>query len=115
MRIMATPKMPGQPQVEKETLETLEHEFNQLAEQWRNETGMASFVRQKAMHPAYQKMIGMGKDALPFIFRELKERGGDWLWALEAIARPQINPALGTTNFKDAVSAWVKWGEKKRL
>jgi hypothetical protein len=34
------------------------------------------------------------------------------LWALEAIARPKVNPALGTTNFKDAVAAWLKWGEE---
>ena len=104
--------MPIQPQVEKETPETLEQEFSQLVKQWRGETGMASFIRQKAMHPAYQKIIGMGKDALPLIFRELRNRGGDWLWALEAIARPKVNPALGTTNFKDAVSAWLKWGEE---
>jgi hypothetical protein len=109
---MATLKMPAQPQAGGETPEKLEQEFNQLAEQWRSETGMASFIRQMAMHPAYQKIIGMGKEALPFIFRELKSRGGDWLWALEAIARPTTNPALGTTNFKDAVSSWLRWGEE---
>jgi hypothetical protein len=109
---MAMLKMPKQPQVEMEAPDTLEQEFNQLAGQWRSETGMLSLIRQKAMHPAYQKIIGMGKDALPFILRELRNRGGDWLWALEAIARPKVNPALGTTNFKDAVAAWLKWGEE---
>lgn len=64
------------------------------------------------MHPAYQKIIGMGRDALPFIFLELRNRGGDWLWALESIARPKVNPAQGTTNFHDAVAAWLKWGEE---
>jgi hypothetical protein len=100
------------PQVEKEAPETLEQEFNELARQWRRETGMMSFARQKATHPAYQKIIGMGKDALPFIFRELRNRGGDWLWALEAIARPKANPAAGTTNYKDAAAAWLRWGEE---
>ena len=109
---MATLKTPNQPQVGKEAFDALEQEFNQLASQWRNETGMLSLVRQKAMHPAYQQIIGMGKDALPFILRELRSRGGDWLWVLEAIARPKINPALDTTNFQDAVAAWLKWGEE---
>jgi hypothetical protein len=107
---MATLKTPKK-WVEKETPETLEQEFNELARQWRRETGMASFIRQKAMHPAYQKIIGMGRDALPFIFRELSGHGGDWLWALESIVRPKVNPAQGAADFKVAVAAWLKWGK----
>src|SRR5580698_3363154 len=99
-------------QVEQEAPGTLEQEFNELARQWRRETGMLSLTRQKAMHPAYQKIIGMGKDALPLIFREMRSRGGDWLWALESIVRPKVNPAQGTTNFKEAVAAWLRWGEE---
>jgi hypothetical protein len=87
----------------------LEEEFNRLAETWRKDTRMLSFIRQKAMHPAYQKIIGMGKEALPFIFRELKERGGDWIWALEMITR--IKPeGTQSTKFKDVVTAWLNWG-----
>jgi Holliday junction resolvase-like predicted endonuclease len=99
-------------QVEQEAPGTLEQEFNELARQWRRETGMLSLIRQKAMHPAYQKIIGMGRDALPLIFLEMRNRSGDWLWALEAIARPKVNPARDTANFKDAVAAWLKWGEE---
>ena len=88
----------------------LEQEFQELAKQWYRETRMLSFIRQKAVHPAYQKIIGMGSGALPFILRELRDRGGDWLWALEAIARK--NPAGGTTNFKDAAAAWLAWGRQ---
>jgi len=87
----------------------LEREFKELADQWYRETRMLSFARQKAMHPAYQKIIGMGWNALPLILREVRDRGGDWLWALEAIARKD-NPAKGMTNFKDAVAAWLAWG-----
>lgn len=88
----------------------LETEFRALADQWRKETRMLSFVRQKAVHPAYQQIIGMGKEALPFIFDEMKNRGGDWLWALQAITRE--NPASGTTSFKEAVAAWFAWARK---
>src|SRR5947209_16450061 len=88
----------------------LEHEFHALADQCYRETRMLSFIRQKAVHPAYQKIIGMGADALPFIFRELKERGADWLWALEAITRE--NPANGKSNFREAVAEWLAWGRE---
>lgn len=95
-----------------EVTNTVEYEFNELAEKWYAETGMLSFVRQKALNPAYQMIIGMGKDALPFIFRELSTRGGDWLWALEAINRTE-NPAAGITNFRAAVAAWLEWGRAR--
>lgn len=90
----------------------LEMEFNDLAAQWYRETRMLSFIRQKATHPAYQQIIGMGKDALPFIFRELQERGGDWIWALEYIVRSE-NPAKGSTSFKETVRLWLEWARTK--
>lgn len=89
----------------------LEDEFNLLAQQWREETAFLSFARQKAMHPAYQKIIGMGKEALPFIFKELRTGGGDWIWALEMIVRKE-NPAAGKSNYKEAVDSWLNWGKQ---
>jgi hypothetical protein len=87
----------------------LEIKFNTLAEQWYNETGMISMLHKKVMHPSYQKIIGMGKDALPFIFRELKERRGHWLWALCAITGE--DPAESKNKFAEAVNAWLEWGK----
>jgi hypothetical protein len=39
-------------------------EFNALAEQWRREAGALSDTEKRAMHPAYQRIIGMGNDAI---------------------------------------------------
>lgn len=89
---------------------TTEQEFNALASQWRRETGMMSMIHMKAMHPAYQRIIGMGKEALPFIFQELKERGGHWLWALCAITGEDA--AKPEHNLKQAVEAWLGWGKE---
>src|SRR5258706_6816784 len=87
-----------------------EHEFRSLADQWYRETGMLSMMQKKALHPAYQRIIGMGRDALPFIFPELKQRGGHWLWALTAITGE--DPAESGHNFKEAVDAWLAWGKQ---
>jgi len=89
-------------------------EFARLAKQWRRETGLLSIAKQKAVHPAYQKIIGMGRDAVPLILKELEERGGDWIWALEMIVRDE-NPAVGLTNFREAADAWLKWGRANGL
>jgi|SRR5437867_4171592 len=88
----------------------IEEEFNSLAEQWYREMGMVSLMHKKALHPAYQRIIGMGKDALPFIFRELKQRRGHWLWALVAITGK--DPAKPDHSFAEAVEAWLRWGEQ---
>jgi hypothetical protein len=87
----------------------LEQRFNKLAEKWYRDTRMLSFISQKAMHPCYQSIIGMGKDALPFIFRELSKGKGDWIWALEHIALPEKNPVPENATFKDSVALWMKW------
>src|SRR5206468_4242880 len=87
-----------------------EHEFRSLADQWYMETGMLSMMHKKALHPAYQRIIGMGKEALPFIFVELKQRGGHWLWALTAITGEDA--AKPGSNLKEAIEAWLSWGKR---
>ena len=89
-------------------LDINELRFRTLAEQWYAETGMISMIHKKAMHPAYQKIIGMGKDALPFIFQEMKKNQIHWLWALTAIHGEDI--AKPGCSLKEAVELWMKWG-----
>ncbi len=40
--------------------ETIEERFRRLAKRWRAETAHASLVREMALHPAYQQIIGFG-------------------------------------------------------
>jgi hypothetical protein len=96
----------------KRAVDKLEQEFNELAGQWYRETRMFSFIKQKAMHKAYQEIIGMGESALPYIFKELQKQKGDWIWALNAITRE--DPAKGITNFREAVRSWLNWGKQHR-
>jgi hypothetical protein len=87
--------------------------FQELAETWRRETGSMSFLQQRLLHPAYQRIVGMGWPAVPLILAEL-ERGPDhWLWALQAITGEE--PARGSSSFADAVRAWLEWGRKRGL
>jgi hypothetical protein len=89
----------------------LEQTFNDLARIWYLETGKLSSVEQMVLHPAYQQIIGMGKDALPLILQELKKTRGHWIWALAMISRDDIGkPGM---NFREAVDAWLAWGKSK--
>jgi hypothetical protein len=93
--------------------ETIETRFNRLAEDWRKETRYVSSLSKMSMQPSYQKIIGMGMPAVPLILRDLKENGGHWLWALNAIT--DEDPALEGATFREAVDAWLEWGKKRGL
>ncbi|MFO0966710.1 MAG: hypothetical protein U0793_14145 [Gemmataceae bacterium] len=49
--------------------------FGRLSRTWKKETRFVSNVRTKAMHIAYQKIIGMGQAAVPLILADLRDNG----------------------------------------
>jgi len=89
----------------------LYEQFTELAEAWREDTAMLSVAKQKVTHPAYQKIIGMGEQALPFIFRELRQKREHWIFALREITGEDA--AKASHNFKEAAGAWLEWGKGK--
>src|SRR5437870_323143 len=66
-----------------------------------------SFVQQRAMHPAYQRIIGMGWVAVPYILQELARRPDHWEWALQSITGEE--PARDAQHFQAAVEASCSW------
>jgi hypothetical protein len=88
--------------------------FRILAENWRKERGITSSATKMAMCPSYQRIIGMGGSAVPFILREMENEGADpdhWFWALEMItgADPVPGEAYGDT--VKMAQAWLSWAE----
>ena len=83
--------------------------FQELAEQWRNETAHLSLAIKQVMHPAYQRIIGLGPLAVPLILRELQREPDHWFWALEAITGEK--PAAAGSSVAQATQAWLHWGK----
>jgi hypothetical protein len=54
----------------------------------------------------------MGKDALPLIIKELRQRPGFWFWALEAITRQNPIDSGDAGNISKMTSAWLKWAKE---
>jgi hypothetical protein len=86
--------------------------FTALVNEWQRDTMVLSGMDIEG-HPAYLKIVGMGRIALPLILEELKRNGGHWFWALEAISRE--NPANRATTVPQATSAWLEWGRDRGL
>lgn len=100
-----------EPQRPVEFSAALELEFKAHVEKWHNETRHTSSLTKMIAHPSYRRIMGMGRDALPLILRELKERPDHWLVALNAITGEDPVPA--DSKFNEAVDAWLAWGVEK--
>ncbi len=89
----------------------LEQTFRELAEEWYKDTRTAPSVSRMVMHPAYLRIIWMGRKAIPLLLRELERTRDHWLVALYAVTGE--DPAPKEANFDEAVDAWLAWGRRE--
>ena len=92
-----------------------EHEvrerFDTLTQEWEREAFHVASPTQAAMHPAYQRIIGLGLQAVPLLLDSLRSTKRSWFWALAAITHE--NPAQGLESASEATSAWLAWGQEQ--
>ena len=88
--------------------EELAHLFRELSDRWYRDTLVLSSIQAKTLHPAYLRIVGLGLQALPFIFKELQVRPGQWFVALRSIAGE--DPLQPNDDFPTAVRKWLRWG-----
>ncbi|MBI4566827.1 MAG: hypothetical protein HY719_00355 [Planctomycetes bacterium] len=87
--------------------------FRRLAEDWyANRPSVSSRVRDMCMHDSYQKIIGMGRAALPFVFEELKKGPDHWFPALHYITEENPVPAEDAGILDRMAKAWLEWGAR---
>ncbi len=103
----STPQSPGKT--------TPRDRFPQLAADWKGRSRHLSNVAQMAMLPAYQRIIGMGWDAVPLILEELQREPDQWFWALEAITDENPVPPEAAGKVRLMAQAWVDWGKQHGL
>lgn len=92
-----------------------ETKFLTLKTRWEADTAMLSSATEIAMHPDYQRIIGMGHTAIPFILLEMKKKPGHWFCALKSITGedPVLPEQRG--RMKEMTQAWLRWGKRKKL
>jgi hypothetical protein len=87
----------------------LERRFQELTREWKQAHAITSSVSEMATHPAYQQIIGLGKQAIPLILAELRQQPDHWFWALKAITG--VDPVLPADRGKMTrmALAWLDW------
>lgn len=86
--------------------------FHNLVRQWKATTLFTSSGTEMALHPAYQQIIGMGKEALPLILGELKREEDHWFWALKSITGEDPVPEADRGSVPKMTAAWLQWAQK---
>jgi hypothetical protein len=93
----------------------VEMKFLRLRDEWKATRGPAVATAKLAMHPAYQKIIGMGPAAVPFLLRELsiEPEPSAWFWALRAITEADPVSAADRGHGRRMADAWLQWGREQ--
>jgi len=93
--------------------EQLRRLFEKLSSEWHRETDLLSDSGRAAMHPAYQRIIGLGAQVVPLVLEEMRDHGGHWFWALRAITgEDPVGPEIGG-RIRLMKEAWLAWGKEK--
>lgn len=87
--------------------------FFALKKQWRQETAFTSSPRELFLHFAYQQIIGLGPEGIPFVLAELRDEPGLWLWALQAMTGANPIPDDFNGGIQERAELWLEWGSKR--
>ena len=91
----------------------VERRFRELVRQWKEATAFMSSATDMATHPAYQQIIGMGKEALPLLLDELRREPDHWFWALKAITGEDPVALADRGKVGRMAQAWLDWDKKR--
>lgn len=109
------PEPAGQRVRDEQPLGTSEWSFRELARRWREDTETMSSIEDMALHPAYQRIIGMGPAVLPLILRELERAPDHWFWALRAITGADPVAPEQRGDIRGMAAAWLAWARREGL
>lgn len=87
----------------------VERQFRELAQTWYLETMPLSSYIEKILHPSYQKILVLGKRAVPLIMDEISDMPNDWFWALRMLADVDPVRAEDAGNMQAMANAWLEW------
>jgi hypothetical protein len=91
---------------------TAKARFRELVRQWKEATAFTSSTNEISMDAAYQQIIGMGRDALPLIFAELRRKPDHWFWALKAITGEDPVEPADWGKIKRMAETWLAWADQ---
>ena len=100
--------------VDPATQAVVESKFLRLRDEWKAQRGPESSTQRMAMHPAYQKIIGLGPAVVPLLLPDMEENHTHWFYALRQITGANPIPQASAGNIPQMVEAWLRWAKGRR-
>lgn len=91
----------------------LEYRFLNLASLWKQDNLFESSPWRMSVHPAYQRIIGMGQPVVPIILQHLSREADFWFEALTAITDEQPVPPEHAGDIEAMRQDWLRWGREQ--
>lgn len=89
--------------------DALQRKFTELKDEWHRGTHFTSSTTDLVLHPAYQRIIGLGPAVVPLLLREMATEPDHWHWALVAITGENPVPEHARGNVYELAAAWTAW------
>lgn len=95
--------------------DTVEQRLRRLEADWQVDTQFLSDARRIINHPAFQQIIGLGKEVVPLLLRDLQAQPSLWVWALPDITGENPIQPSDAGNIRKMSDAWVQWGRARGI
>ena len=86
-----------------------------LVSEWALGVGPTSSSTEITAQPAFRRIVAMGREAIPFLLREVKREPSLLMLALYEITGEKPVPARSRGKINEMAKAWVTWGKKNGL
>ena len=90
-----------------------EDSFQLLVSEWDDATAFKSNPMEIIGHPAFRRIVALGKDAVPFVLRELKKKPSFLVFALDEITDENPFPPTAKRNVTEMTKVWLAWAKKR--
>jgi hypothetical protein len=84
-----------------------EESFLALVSQWNRETELTSSLTEIIDHPAFRRIVNSGREAIPFLLRELKKKPCLLAVALREITGEDRVPRNARGKVEEMAKAWL--------
>ncbi len=90
----------------------LEEKFERLAQEAWEANRFHSTMEHFLAHPAYQEILKMGTEAIPFILRRMAAGRGHWFHAMRTLTGQDPVPAHAWGRIPEMNNAWLRWAQQ---
>ena len=88
-------------------------QFDEIARQWKSETGGMSSVSQITSNKHYLRILSMGGKVIPFIIDDLRREAAPWFTALSVLSNRYDIGLEYRGQFRKIANAWIDWWENE--